>query len=176
MNGLTQRGILQKDDNDYPSMGGTSYIDNETIINSAYDPVTRRLLVDLSGGGGTSLVVGTTTVTGGTSGYVLYDNGGVLGEKLAGGMGMEIPVGTVDGVNTVFTVQNTPLYEEVSGQVMVSSTQDPTNYGYDYSSGTITFVNPPTQTPHSFYNVTSPITPGSSGFDISSADTSGFDS
>jgi hypothetical protein len=68
---------------------------------------------------------------------------------------MEIPVGTVDGVNTVFTVSHVPLQIEASGQVMVSSTQDPTQFGYTTTGAgpfTVTFVNPPTQTPHSFFN------------------------
>lgn len=65
---------------------------------------------------------------------------------------MEIPTGTVDSVNTVFTVTHTPLYIEVSGQLMVSSAQDATQYGYTLSGLTVTFVNAPTQTPHSFYN------------------------
>lgn len=65
---------------------------------------------------------------------------------------MEIPSGTVNGVNTSFTVANTPVLVEESGQTMVSASDDPTNYGYTYSGGTITFVNPPTQTPHSFHN------------------------
>jgi hypothetical protein len=69
-----------------------------------------------------------------------------------GSLALEIPSGTVNGVNTVFTVGNAPLYMEVSGQVMVSLSQDPTNYGYTYSSGTVTFVNAPIQTPHSFHN------------------------
>lgn len=68
------------------------------------------------------------------------------------GIGMEIPVGTVNGVNTVFTVSNTPSFVDVSGQLMVSSTQDSTNYGFTYAAGTITFTYAPTQTPHSFYN------------------------
>ena len=74
---------------------------------------------------------------------------------------VENPSGTVNGVNTTFTVLNTPIFAEVSGQVMVSQAQDATNYGYSYSAGTITFVNPPTQTPHTFYN-------GSSGITVSS--------
>lgn len=49
---ITQRGSLKKDDNDYPVMGGTSSVDNDTVINSAFDPSTRRLLVDASGGAG----------------------------------------------------------------------------------------------------------------------------
>ncbi len=68
---------------------------------------------------------------------------------------MELPSGTVNGVNTSFTVQNTPDFIEVSGQVMVSSSVDPTNYGYTILSTSVTFVNPPTQTPHSFYQINS---------------------
>lgn len=48
---ITQNGVLQRDDNDYPVMGGTSSSDDATIINSAFDPITRRLLTDASGGG-----------------------------------------------------------------------------------------------------------------------------
>lgn len=47
-------GVLKRDDNDYPVMGGTSTSDNTTVINSAYNPVTRALLVTgISSGGGT---------------------------------------------------------------------------------------------------------------------------
>lgn len=75
-----------------------------------------------------------------------------------GGSGaIEIPGGTVNGVNTSFTVTNLPVWIEVSGAVMVSSTTDITNYGYTISGTgpyTITFLTAPTtnQTPHSFHN------------------------
>lgn len=49
----TSNGVLKKDDNGYPVMGGTSSSDNATIINSAFDSVTRRLLTTVTGGGGT---------------------------------------------------------------------------------------------------------------------------
>lgn len=42
---ITSNGSLKRDDNDTPVMGGTSSTDNATIINAAFDPVTRRLLV-----------------------------------------------------------------------------------------------------------------------------------
>jgi len=45
---MTQNGVLKRDDNDTPVMGGVSSVDGVTIINSAFDPVTRRLLVDTS--------------------------------------------------------------------------------------------------------------------------------
>ena len=65
---------------------------------------------------------------------------------------MEIPSGTVNGSNVTFTVTHAPLFIDVLGQLNVSSTQDATNYGYTLSGLTVTFVNAPTQTPHSFYN------------------------
>jgi hypothetical protein len=87
-------------------------------------------------------------------GYVERNYGGHGGGKGTGGstLAMEIPVGAVDGQNTIFTVSNEPLYIEVSGQIMVSDAQDPTQFGYVYAALTVTFVNAPTQTPHSYFN------------------------
>lgn len=50
---MIYNGALKRDDNDYPVMGGTSTADNQTVINSAYNPVTRALLVTGVTGGGT---------------------------------------------------------------------------------------------------------------------------
>lgn len=89
------------------------------------DEITGRVLVDVSGG------ISTTE------------------------LGQEVPTGTVNGVNLIFTVENNPVFGDVSGQVMVSSVQNPTNYGYVVSGTgpyTLTYVNAPTQTPDSFYN------------------------
>lgn len=92
-----------------------------------------------------------------------HGSGGASQLVSANSMAMEIPVGSVNGSNTVFTVKNIPLFMDVSGQLMVSSTQDPTNYGFTITGSlplyTITFLNPPSgpsnpQTPHSFYNLT----------------------
>ena len=117
-------------DNNYTrSLLGVSSVDGVSTVKVYADPTTHRLLVDFAGG-------------------VFISNS----------LALEIPTGTVNGINTVFTVQNNPLFEEVSGQVMVSQTQDGTNYGYTISGTgpyTITFSNAPTQTPHSFYASTS---------------------
>lgn len=59
---MTEHGKLAIDDNDKPVMGGTSSADNATIINSAFDPATRRLLTDASGGG-TGTVTSVSVVT-----------------------------------------------------------------------------------------------------------------
>ena len=61
---ITQHGSLARDDNDTPVMGGTSSADNATIINASFDPVTRRLLVDATGGGGLTKLTATGTVDG----------------------------------------------------------------------------------------------------------------
>lgn len=67
---LTQKGTLAIDDNEKPVMGGTSSVDNKTIINSAYDPTTRRLLVDVSGGS-TSTFVDNEIVSGSGTSWTL---------------------------------------------------------------------------------------------------------
>lgn len=61
---ITQNGVLKRDDNDYPVMGGTSSSDNATIINSSFDPVTRRLLTDSASGSGTVTSVSVVTANG----------------------------------------------------------------------------------------------------------------
>ena len=57
----------------------------EGFIANDVVPLLQQLVVALGnvtsgGGGSTSLDVGSTVVAGGTTGYVLYDNSGVLGE------------------------------------------------------------------------------------------------
>lgn len=66
---INYHGSLAIDDNEKPVMGGTSSIDNTTIINSAYDPVTRRLLV--SGTGGSSNFVDNEVVAGSGTTFTL---------------------------------------------------------------------------------------------------------
>ena len=61
---ITENGVLKRDDNDSPVMGGTSSVDNATIINSAFDPTTRRLLTDSSGSSGTVTSVSVVTANG----------------------------------------------------------------------------------------------------------------
>ncbi len=64
MSNPTQNGVLKRDDNGYPVMGGTSSSDNATIINSAYDPITRRLLTNSAAGSGTVTSVSVVTANG----------------------------------------------------------------------------------------------------------------
>lgn len=113
-----------RDDNAVPTALFAISTSPSFVAPGQIDELTGRILVDVSGGGG---------------------GGGST-------LNMEIPSGTVNGVNKIFTVQNTPVFIDTSGQVNVSSTQDATNFGYTFSSGTVTFTFAPTQTPHSFYN------------------------
>ena len=57
-----------------------------------------QTLIPLGGGssGSSSLVVGTTTITGGTTGRVLYDNAGVVGEALLTYSAASLQLGTAD--------------------------------------------------------------------------------
>ncbi len=69
---------------------------------------------------------------------------------------IEIPTGTVDGTNTVFTAKRMPLWCDVSGQILVSSADDANNNGYVLSGTgpwTINFTTAPApgQIPHSYY-------------------------
>lgn len=61
---ITQNGVLKRDENDSPVMGGTSSVDNQTIINSSFDPTTRRLLTDSAAGSGTVTSVSVVTANG----------------------------------------------------------------------------------------------------------------
>lgn len=95
---LTYHGALAIDDNDKPVMGGTSSVDNSSIVNSAYDPTTRRLLVDASGivvnsfvyneivsGSGTAWTLAHTPVLGTQA---VYANG----QRLTPGVGQDYTI------------------------------------------------------------------------------------
>lgn len=112
MAGPTQHGRLAVDDNDKFVMGGTSSSDNSTIINSAYDPTTRRLLVDVSGGGGSTIYNDTVS-------------------------------GTIDGVNTVFTVPSSITY---CIALFLSGSPYQEGVDYTFSGTTITMTIAPDAT------------------------------
>jgi len=128
--GFNQGNNAQIDSGSYTkSLLAVSSADFKTLVTVAANPITHAILADLGGG------------------------------IFPSSLNMEIPSGIVNGINTVFTVQNIPIFDEVSGQVMVSATQDPTQFGFTISGTsapyTLTFSNAPTQTPHSFYSASS---------------------
>lgn len=61
---------------------------------------------------------------------------------------VETPVGTINGVNTVFTVAHTPVFITIDGMTRTAG------YGYIYAAPTITTdaLTPPVQNIESFYN------------------------
>lgn len=99
-------------------MGGTSSADDSTIIDSAFDPTTRRLLVDSGGSGGSiSVTDGVTTVTSVTSidftsGATVTNGGGGVADVVVtgtgGGFAVQVPTGTVNGVNITFVFTTAP--------------------------------------------------------------------
>lgn len=72
-----------RDDNSITTLLAVSNADGTTPVVVWADPTTHRLLVSAT----TGLTVGTTTISSGTSGRVLYDNAGVLGELATTGTG-----------------------------------------------------------------------------------------
>lgn len=115
---MTQNGRLAIDDNDEKVMGGTSTVDNATIINSAFDPVTRRLLTSGSGGSSSITVTdGITTVTGVTildftSGATVSNpGGGQANVAISGGSG------SPGGLNTQLQYNNAGTFGGITGAV-----------------------------------------------------------
>lgn len=66
------------DENSRPTLTALSNADGVTIVDIWADPVTHRLLV--SSVSTANLIIGTSTITSGTNGLLLYDNNGVVGE------------------------------------------------------------------------------------------------
>lgn len=95
------------DSNSRRTLSALSSDGSGTVVNLYADPTTHRLLVDNVGG---QLTVGTTVISGGTNGYVLYDNNGVLGEEPAGlGTVTSVSVVSANGLaGTVATATTTP--------------------------------------------------------------------
>jgi hypothetical protein len=107
--------ILKRDQNHITVLGGITDDADQDVIMLRVDPISKRLLVAATGGGG---------------GYVA---------------GVEPPVGTVDGSNTVFTVSNTPKYIISDGITLFE------NNGYTLAALTITMTVPPQEFIRSFY-------------------------
>lgn len=114
---------LLRDSNHIAVLGAITNDANQEIRMVRVDPVTNRILVSapaLTSG----LIIGTTTITGGTTTRILYDNAGILGELAS------IPVangGT--GTSTVFT-QGSVVFAGASGVY----SQDNANFFYNSST------------------------------------------
>jgi len=64
---------------------------------------TGIITVEISGGGSSGLEVGTTTIAGGTTTRILYDNAGVLGEYTISGSGTVVAMATAPTIGTSLT-------------------------------------------------------------------------
>ena len=94
---------------DFSGTGGTSQVVKQVSVGAAFT-VARLACADLSdaaatcsSGSGGSLVVGTTTISSGTTARILYDNGGTLGEYTLTGSGTVVAMGTSPSFTTDIT-------------------------------------------------------------------------
>lgn len=87
---------------DFSATGGTSQVVKQTSAGGAFT-VARLACADLSDSGAgcagsSGIIIGTTTITSGTTTRILYDNGGVVGEY------------TLTGSGTVVAMQTAPTF------------------------------------------------------------------
>lgn len=117
MAGLTFYGNLARDDSDYPVMGGTSNVDNKTIINSSFDPITRRLLTTGSGGSSSITVTdGVTTVNNVTT--LDFTSGATVTAGTTGTADVAITgggTGTPGGLNAQIQYNNAGAFGGITG-------------------------------------------------------------
>lgn len=114
----------------------------------------------LSGGGGTAamtwgspaLVVGTSTITSGTSGRVLYDNAGVLGEMTTTGSGTVLALQTsptlITPVLGAATITSLDFGTTVGAQEILTFHSGTTRYGIGIAGGIQKYFTGGTGTSH----------------------------
>lgn len=61
--------------------GRPVYVASLAPLRTAYLPVLKQVVIGGGSGGASGITIGTTTITSGTDGRVLYDNNGVVGEN-----------------------------------------------------------------------------------------------
>lgn len=87
-----------------------------TTITAVNNNTTKFVDITIDGSGSSSLVVGTTTITGGTTTRILYDNAGVLGEYTVTGTGTQAVLSISPTISTFVIVP------KVKGGTSTSST------------------------------------------------------
>lgn len=107
-------GVLKKDDNGYPVMGGVSSSDANVVLNSKIDPITGRLLVEASAGAGTVTSVSVVSANGfagtvatATSTPAITISTTINAPVLAGN-GTAISAATTTGSGSTVVLSNTP--------------------------------------------------------------------
>lgn len=106
--------------------------------------VTAITYTQFNGGGSGSLTIGSTSITSGTSGRVLYDNAGVVGELTITGSGNAVlataPTVSSLTVNTLTTLNTEMDLVGTSGTLHFTAASDGGDYNIFSSSGTQTLA------------------------------------
>jgi hypothetical protein len=118
--------VAGRDSNFVPTLTALSSANDGAIVPLWADPTTHRLLVDNAATA--TITVGTTAVSGGTNGRVLYDNNGTLGEYPITGT-----AGSVVMSNSPTLV--TPALGTPSALVLTNATGTPTSIGLANGTG-----------------------------------------
>lgn len=129
----------KRDENFVPTLLGVSSSDGVTPVEVWVDPVTHRLLVDVSGASGTGDVVGPASSTDnaiarydGTTGKLLQNSAVVIADTTGNMSGMQqITVGTVGGATGIYNLRGT-----TSGTISITA---------NAVAGTYTWVLPAAQ-------------------------------
>lgn len=121
----TQNGVLKKDDNGYPVMGGTSSADNATVVNSSFDVSTRRLQVTSSGSGQVlPYVAKTATYAVGVNDYVIEATSGTFTVTLPTAIGITGRIYVVKNTGAGTITVATTGGQTIDGGATVSLTQN----------------------------------------------------
>lgn len=105
-----------RDNNRIPVLIGTSSVDGTSPVTVYVDPTTHRLKVDASST--SNLIIGTSTITGGTTTRILYDNAGVLGEYSV----IPVALGGTNATSASITAFNNITGYTASGATGTTST------------------------------------------------------
>ena len=150
-------GVAKIDENSRASLTAVSSVDG-SVIPLYCDPSTHRLLIDTAGS--SNLIIGTSTITGGTNTYIEYNNSGVLGEYAVVGNATSVPlttgltasqiVGTDSNQNLItLTTATYPSLTELSYvkgvtsaiQTQLNGKQASGNYVTGATDGTLTLTS-----------------------------------
>ena len=109
---------LPRDNNRITVIGGTSSTDGTSPVTIYVDPTTHRMKVDASSTA--NLIIGTSTITSGTTGRILYDNGGVVGELNTATYPSLTELSYVKGVTSAIQTQiNAKVGTDANGNISI---------------------------------------------------------
>lgn len=125
-----------RDENNVPTLIAVSNVDGFTPVRLWADPVTHRLLTSNTGGGGSGITIGTTTIANGTDTRILYDNAGVVGEYALTGTGTVVAMQTSPALITpdIGVATGTSLTLTSTTQQLLLAYDGTHNFGVTISS------------------------------------------